>query len=103
MDVGDLRERELITRSIIELERDNHSGLGEAFENYEDTFDTIYSNFSEGGNYLHIEESETIDLLEDLDIVSSWNNNLYRIDNPENLEKAEERLEAYDSRGYDDF
>ena len=103
MDVGDLRDRELITRSIIELERYNHSGLGEGFENYADTFDTIYSNFSEGGYYFHVKASETMNLLEELDIVSSWNNNLYRVDNPENLEKVEERLEAYDSRGYDDF
>jgi hypothetical protein len=103
MEAENLRDRESITRSIVELERDNHSGLGEGFEQYKDVFDTIYSNLSEGGNYLHVRDSETMDLLEDLGIATSWNNNLYRIDSPEDLERVEERLEAYDSRGYDDF
>ena len=93
--------------SMIDIERQHQIEMGKAFQDYEKVFNRLYEAIEEENNYLHIDNQDklTKEVLTRENILKSWHNNLYRIeeDTLKQLEKFEERFQEYSTQGYDEI
>lgn len=104
-EIEKLREIESFTEEMIETEMLFDKEMGQAFSNYEKVFQDIYQALEDGQKYTHLagNSETTLETLKQQKILTSWKNNLYRIekDTVEQLKQFEERFKEYANQEYD--